>query len=312
LPFVIVVHAQEASHMRTFTLALCCALALLAPGVAAAQTPANLTGEVLSGTANPTLGLGAVAVDCQPAGTSTVTYTVEGPAAGPYVGTFEESGSYTIVNGQVDSFEATFTIDAGATQVVGTKTLRESLSAQCVPTPELGIEDFTDVLLNADYEATITSPTGTLVDRGRATVAAQLSTLTTGAAGAAVQEAFDSEDLIHTPGHVSGAGLIEDALHGHVVFGFTAKSDGVTARAKCAVATYGTLVTCQNATLLMQVGTHVTFLGQAHVNGTQTDYRIDVDDLGEPGRDRDTFTIQTNDGFLATGVLRAGNIQIHY
>ena len=297
--------------MLKFALVLGCALALLAPGVAGAQTPVNLTGEVLSGTANPTLGLGAVGVDCQPSGTSTVTYTVEGPAAGPYTGTFEETGTYTIVGGQVDSFEATFTIDAGTTQIAGTKTLRESLSAQCLPTPELGIEDFTDVLLNADYEATITTPTGTLVDRGRSTIAAQLSTLTTGAAGAAVQEAFDSEDLIHTPGHAAGAGLIEDALHGHVVFGFTAKSDGVTARAKCAVVTHGTLVTCQNATLLMQLGTHVTFLGQARVNGVQTGYRIDVDDLGEPGRDHDIFSIQTNNGFLAAGVLRAGNIEVY-
>jgi hypothetical protein len=297
--------------MRTFTLAFCCAAALLAPGVAGAQTPVNLTGEVLSGTANPTLGIGAVGIDCQPAGTSTVSYTVEGPAAGPYAGTFEESGSYTIVGGQVTDFEATFTIDAGTSQVVGTKTLRESLSATCLPTPELGIEDFTDVLLSANYEATITTPTGTLVDRGRSTVAAQLSTLSTGAAGAAVQEAFDSEDLIHTPGHTAGAGLIADPVHGHVVFGYTAKSDGVTAKGKCAVVTAGTLVTCQNVTLLMQLGTHVTFLGQARVNGVPTDYRIDVDDLGEPGRDRDLFGIQTSSGFTAAGVLRAGNIQVY-
>jgi hypothetical protein len=296
--------------MRKFTLVLCCAVALLAPAVAGAQTPVNLTGEVLSGTANPTLGIGAVSVDCQPAGTSTVSYTVEGAAAGPYAGTFEESGSYTIVGGQVTDFEATFTIDTGTSQVVGTKTLRESLSAACLPTPELGIEDFTDVLLSANYEATITTPAGTLVDRGRSTVAAQLSTLTTGAAGAAVQEAFDSEDLIHTPGHTAGAGLIDDPLHGHVVFGFTAKSDGVTAKGKCAVATQGTLVTCHNVTLLMQLGTHVTFLGQARVNGVLTDYRIDVDDLGEPGRNRDLFGIQTTDGFTAAGVLRAGNIQV--
>jgi hypothetical protein len=85
----------------------------------------------------------------------------------------------------------------------------------------------------------------------------------------------------------------------------------VTAKGKCAVATQGTLVTCQNVALLMQVGTHVTFLGQAEVNGVLTDYRIDVDDLGEPGRDRDLFGIQTTSGFTAAGVLRAGNIQVH-
>jgi hypothetical protein len=297
--------------MRGFTLLVCCAVALVAPGIAGAQTPVNLTGEVLSGTANPTLGLGAVSIDCQPAGTSTVSYTVEGPAAGPYPGTFEETGSYTIVGGQITDFDATFTIDAGTSQVVGTKTLRESLSAVCLQNPEPGIEDFSDVLLNANYEATITTPTGTLTDRGRSTVAAQLSTLTTGGAGAAVQEAFDSEDLVHTPGHATGAGLIEDPVHGHVLFGFTAKSDGVTAKGKCAVATEGTLVVCQNVTLLMQLGTHVTFLGQTRVNGVQTDYRIDVDDLGEPGRNRDLFSIRTTGGFAAAGVLRAGNIQVH-
>jgi hypothetical protein len=285
--------------MRTFTLAVCCAAALLAPGVAGAQTPVNLTGEVLAGNAP---NAAAADVDCQPSGTSTVTYTVSGPAAGPYAGTFEESGSLTIVAGQVTSFEATFTIDAGTSQVVGTKTLRESISAVC-----LGVVDNVTVFFNANYEATITTPTGTLVDSGRAIVDANISD-----AGGALTEAFDSEGLVHTPGHVTGAGLIDDPVHGHVLFGFTAKSDGVTAKGKCAVATHGTLVICQNVTLLMQLGTHVTFLGQARVNGVLTDYRIDVDDLGEPGRDHDLFGIQTTSGFTAAGVLRAGNIQVHH
>jgi len=284
--------------MLKFALVLGCALALLAPGVAGAQTPVNLTGEVLSGTAPDA---DAASVDCQPADTSTVTYTVSGLASGPYVGTFEESGSLTIVAGQVTSFDATFAIDAGTSQVVGTKTLRASISASC-----LGVVDDATVFFNANYEATITTPIGTLVDRGRAIVDANISD-----AGGALQEVFDSEGLIHTPGHVSGAGLIEDPVHGHVVFGFTAKSNGVTAKGTCAVATQGTLVTCQNVTLLMHLGTHVTFLGQARVNGVLTDYRIDVDDLGEPGRNRDLFAIQTTNGFAAAGVLRAGNIQVH-
>src|SRR5688572_25889096 len=130
--------------MRTFTLVLCCAVALLAPGVAGAQTPVDLTGEVLAGNAPDA---DAANVDCQPAGTSTVTYTVSGEAAGPYVGTFEESGSLTIVAGQVTSFEATFTIDAGPSQVVGTKTLRESISAVC-----LGVVDNATAFFNANYE----------------------------------------------------------------------------------------------------------------------------------------------------------------
>jgi hypothetical protein len=284
--------------LRTFTLVLCCAVTLLAPQVAGAQTPVNLTGEVLSGTAP---GAEAVTVDCASAGTSTVTYTVSGEAAGPYVGTFEESGSLTIAGGQVTSFDATFTIDAGTSQVAGTKTLRESISASC-----LDAADVATVFFNADYEATITTPTGTLLDSGRAIVDANISN-----GGGALQEVFDSEGLVHTPGHVTGAGVVEDPIHGHVLFGFTAKSDGVTAKGKCAVATYGTLVICQNVTLLSRLGTHATFIGQAKVNGAQTDYRIDVDDLGEPGWGTDVFGIQTGAGFLAAGVLTAGNIQIH-
>jgi len=282
--------------MRSFTLVLCCAVALLAPGLAEAQTPVDLTGEILSAPSAD-----ATSVNCQPAGTSTVTYTVSGDAVGPYVGTFEESGSLTIVAGQVTSFDASFTIDAGTSQVVGTKTLRDSISAPCVD-----VANNATVFFNANYEATITTPTGTLVDHGLAIVDANISNT-----GGSLQEVFESEGLVHTPGHVSGAGLIEDPVHGHVVFGFTAKSDGVTAKGKCAVATAGTLVICQNATLLMQLGTHVTFLGQARVNGVQKNYRIDVDDLGEPGRNRDVFSIQTDNGFQAAGVLRAGNIQIH-
>ena len=64
-------------------------LALAAAPPVAAQTPGTLTGTVLNGGANPSLGIGAVAIDCEPAGTSTVTYTVVGAALGPYPGTYE-------------------------------------------------------------------------------------------------------------------------------------------------------------------------------------------------------------------------------
>jgi hypothetical protein len=289
----------------TFALVVCSSLAFLAPATAGAQTPVNLTAEVLTSPA-----VGAVAIDCQPSGTSTVSYTAEGAATGPYPGTFEETGSYTIVGDEVVSFEASFTIDSGLAEVVGTKTLRESLSAVCDPNPEVGIEDFTDVQLTADYEATITTPTGTLQDRGQSTIVAQLQTLTTGAVGGTLEEVFDSEDLVLTPGHITGAGLIEDAQHGHVIFGFTARSDGTSAHAKCAVIAEGTFVKCLNATLLMQTATHVTVVGEALVNGVTTPYRIDVDDLGEPGHGQDTFRIQAS-GFSAQGVLVAGNVQIH-
>ena len=67
---------------------VCGALALVGPQLAGAQT--TMTGTVLSGTANPTISIGAVELDCDEAGTSTVTYTVEGQSLGPFPGTFEE------------------------------------------------------------------------------------------------------------------------------------------------------------------------------------------------------------------------------
>jgi hypothetical protein len=60
-----------------------------------------------------------------------------------------------------------------------------------------------------------------------------------------------------------------------------------------------------------QSETHATFFGHATVNGVATDYRIDVDDLREPGAGWDTFKIQTASGYTANGLLATGNIQIH-
>ena len=58
-------------------------------------------------------------------------------------------------------------------------------------------------------------------------------------------------------------------------------------------------------------GTGATFFGNATVNGTATNYRIDVDDLREPGAGNDAFTIRTENGYTAGGILSRGNVQIH-
>jgi hypothetical protein len=279
---------------------------LALPALAGAQT---LTTEVLSGTANPTLGLGAVEIDCQPAGTSTVSFTVEGEALGPYPGTFVESGTFTITGGTVGSFEATFTITSGTTEITGTKTLRSSSSAVCTPDPEPGITQFADVLVETSYEATITTPSGSSTDHGRATSAVQMLETPT-AASAAMQESFVSEGLAHTPGRVVGAGIFADGSHGWAVFAVAAKSDGTTAQAKCTVLVQGVFVKCLTATLLNRTATHVTVIGQALVNGVPTGYRLDLDDLDHPGHGDDVFEIQTASGFHAAGTLAAGSIEI--
>jgi hypothetical protein len=51
-----------------------------------------------------------------------------------------------------------------------------------------------------------------------------------------------------------------------------------------------------DVTTYFQTAMHATFLGHAEVNGVSRNYRIDVDNLGEPGAGRDTFKIQTDSG----------------
>jgi hypothetical protein len=50
--------------------------------------------------------------------------------------------------------------------------------------------------------------------------------------------------------------------------------------------------------------------GTAEVNGQSGWYQVDVTDNGEPGRD-DDFTIHLSDGYVASGKLSGGNIQLH-
>lgn len=57
-------------------------------------------------------------------------------------------------------------------------------------------------------------------------------------------------------------------------------------------------------------GTHATITGKAEVNGVTEGFRIDVDDLGEPGTGSDTIKIVT-DSYGTGGVLTGGNIQVH-
>ena len=113
------------------------------------------------------------------------------------------------------------------------------------------------------------------------------------------------------PGQVTGGGWI-DPSSGRVSFGFNAQSNGTTVKGNCNVIDHPTKtqIKCKSVTSLVVVGTHATFFGQATLNGVATDYRIDVDDLGEPGT-ADTFKIQTGSGYSAAGTLRGGNIQIH-
>jgi Bacterial Ig-like domain (group 1) len=116
-----------------------------------------------------------------------------------------------------------------------------------------------------------------------------------------------------TPGQVTGGGQIQMPPTDKVSFGFNAQSDGTTTKGNCNVIDHDKRIhiKCENVQALVVAGTHATFFGQADQDGVTTNYRIDVDDLADPGAGMDTFKIQTDQGYIAGGFLTAGNITIH-
>ena len=61
---------------------------------------------------------------------------------------------------------------------------------------------------------------------------------------------------------------------------------------------------------LTEAGRCARILGNAKVNETPGfGFQVDVCDNGEPGKD-DTFSIVMSDGYMASGTLGGGNVQI--
>jgi hypothetical protein len=119
-----------------------------------------------------------------------------------------------------------------------------------------------------------------------------------------------------TIGQTTGGGQVLNAVgNDKIAFGYNAKSSTNGLQGNCTVVDPSPIanikIKCLDVTSLVQTGTHATFFGNAQVNGVATTYRIDVDDLTEPGAGHDTFKIQTSSGYTAGGTLTNGNIQIH-
>ena len=155
---------RSPSHrlLRCSVAVACLALLLARP--ATAQVPAALTGEVLAAAGDP------VKVTC--AGSLadfTITFTASGVAAGPYPGTFTETGVHR--GPGLDVIEARFTIVSGTTTMItGTKWYDgEALAATsgCGGSPS----PFTTAALR--YEARIDTLMGVFIDRGSAVTHAQ-------------------------------------------------------------------------------------------------------------------------------------------
>jgi hypothetical protein len=157
---------------RVSLIALFCCIVTAAPAHAA---PASLEGEtfVQGGPGDPG-GIQVTNYQCNPAGTSSASFSAAGTATGPYPGTFTETGTVTWgpVQGlpntnNVTSFQAQFTISSPNGTVTGTKSLVTNpppSTAGAVCFPDEGKVAILESALT--YQASISSPAGNGTDQG--------------------------------------------------------------------------------------------------------------------------------------------------
>jgi hypothetical protein len=298
--------------------ALAVVAALAGARAAGSQAAGTLAGEFLVGSTGATGYQGEV--DCNPAGVSTLTATATGPAFGPYPGTFEETATVTVGGGQVLSAQAEFTIFSGDTRIEGTKELLASPSGVGACQRNITSTTCTESFFSSSvvtYTATIVGPTGTSTTSGTATLATPATFQ--GACGATEVVFGQISQLFSGPtatprGRATGGGEIERPVTGTAVtFGFNAHSDDKGTKGRCSIVDHATgeHVLCRDVTSYTQSGNHVVFSGNADVDGVPTTYRIDVVDNGSSGIGEDTFAIETDSGFVAAGVLTAGNVMVN-
>jgi hypothetical protein len=302
----------------TAAFALC---ALAAAGSASADLvpPPSLQGEQLVGNTLATDNCGA---------DRTFTFTAQGLATGPYTGEFIESGTVAAGPAPVAgtgpttllSFEADFTITAtDGTIVTGHKSAVVSVanSAICDRVGPVGFDR--GAIADVSYTATIGyafQDTGTGHVLTEDSFSGELAPVLGGGGDFQVfEESFDLSNgvvPVAAQGKVTGGGWIMQGLD-RVSFGFEAQALKNGLHGTCSVIDHVTKahIRCLTVDQLSVTGTHATFSGMASVSGATTSYRIDVDDIGEPGRLVDHFSITTGSSFVATGPLLGGNIQIH-
>lgn len=296
---------------RLFAAALAALASASVLAVAAAPAGAqvkSLLGEHLMG------AHARASATCDPLATSTITFSADGPAFGPYTGSFVESGTIELSGLTVVRFESTFTIQAETGEVVtGTKTLVSgSGTAFCSETA-------TDVVAVVNYEARIQTTTGsTFRDRGQATADLRVTCEPLVSCFGTASETFIwSEELlpVFTSGKATGGGQLFDATREeHVTFGFEVKSteDPNRLQGRCLVLEQAgdTKVKCLDVRNYAQIGNMATWEGTAEVNGVREEYRITVQDNGEPNQGLDTFSIVT-ESYEAAGNVTHGNVQLH-
>jgi hypothetical protein len=157
-------------------LAACLVLAFAA-APAGAQVPATLTGETLKDPPGEGGTLATISCNPLPGGLATGSFESTGLAAGPFPGTYTESGTFTIRTATrtmfppAAAFQSTFEIVSGPNVITGTKTMQAG-NGRCEDDFGGG-RDGPEVYIVAEYEARIETPNGVFSDRGTSEVVVQ-------------------------------------------------------------------------------------------------------------------------------------------
>ena len=246
----------------------------------------------------------------------TVNYSLTGNAAGPYGGTYSEQGSFTLVNGAVTALSASFTISpsGGGAAITGNKTLGGSsgtFKGLCSSTGggsstrsavASGLFNYT-----ANVNGSNTSGAGVM-----AMDVAETSSNPTGT-GFAHSNFYGTALSVGDAKATGGGTIFHAAGDPGITFGFNAQlqnNGSLQGRGTVIDHRTNTRIKILNVVSLVVVATHATFTGQCEVNGVTENYRIDVDDINEPGIGVDVFSIQTDSYAQQTGILTGGNIQV--
>jgi len=194
-------------------------LVLRVPAAAAQVPPPTLSGESFAaGLFTTPAGQGSIAVtsaNCNPAGNSSFSYKVSGPATGPYPGTFTETSTVTMgpqnigagfsnPTALITKWTVSFTITSPAGSVTGTKTFPTGATGVGICTTAsqspVGAEQYAANVVppGLAYKATITVSGAQFGDHGLSFPV----TFNEGPAAAAANnfnESFASEQVTTTP-----------------------------------------------------------------------------------------------------------------
>lgn len=272
------------------------------------QTP-TLEGETFQNSTEP-----PTKINCD-VNSGSIGFELTGIAVGPYKGKFYEAGTLTfdprtgqITGGQIDFVVSTETDKT----VIGRKTPLEGI-VQCTVDPKVGISVFSVTVPSLVYTADLLAEK--ITDQGHATLSfsGSIDSLTKPPTiRIQFTEIFHSS-FVSTPGKVTGGGnIVQTDRSTGITFGFNAQNtdNGMKGSGTVIDHNAGVKVKILEIETFGISGTHATFTGRAEVNGVEEKFRIDVDDLGEPGGGIDSFKIVT-DSYAGGGTLSGGNIQIH-